>query len=134
METFTAVECFNGAFCSSVQWRNTGSVSRWQPPATPKRWTPLSTSTVSQETPPPKNKTPPHSAYTPLTILESPPPPGNSPDFKAGVMALASILKIQRHDDYLVMLKVGRTNAPTKFFHPALKHRVRILVFFYILQ
>lgn len=32
--------------------------------------------------------------------------PGNSPDFKAGVTALANILKIQRHDDYLVMLKV----------------------------
>lgn len=32
---------------------------------------------------------------------------GNSPDFKAGVTALANILKIQRHDDYLVMLKVG---------------------------
>lgn len=32
---------------------------------------------------------------------------GKSPDFKAGVMALSSMLKIQRHDDYLVMLKVG---------------------------
>ena len=28
----------------------------------------------------------------------------NNPDFKAGVMALAN-LQIQRHDDYLVMLK-----------------------------
>uniref|UniRef100_A0A4W6BYA0 RNA transcription, translation and transport factor protein n=1 Tax=Lates calcarifer TaxID=8187 RepID=A0A4W6BYA0_LATCA len=37
----------------------------------------------------------------PLVNLDS-----NSPDFKAGVMALANILKIQRHDDYLVMLKV----------------------------
>ncbi|XP_061909996.1 RNA transcription, translation and transport factor protein [Entelurus aequoreus] len=32
----------------------------------------------------------------------------DSPDFKAGVMALANILKIQRHDDYLVMLKAVR--------------------------
>ncbi|XP_068612469.1 RNA transcription, translation and transport factor protein [Brachionichthys hirsutus] len=32
----------------------------------------------------------------------------NSPDFKAGVTALANILKIQRHDDYLVMLKAIR--------------------------
>lgn len=31
----------------------------------------------------------------------------NNPDFKAGVMALANLLQIQRHDDYLVMLKVG---------------------------
>lgn len=30
----------------------------------------------------------------------------NNPDFKAGVMALANLLQIQRHDDYLVMLKV----------------------------
>ncbi|CAD7681775.1 unnamed protein product [Nyctereutes procyonoides] len=29
----------------------------------------------------------------------------NNPDFKAGVMALADLLQIQRHDDYLVMLK-----------------------------
>ncbi|CAJ0958367.1 unnamed protein product [Ranitomeya imitator] len=29
----------------------------------------------------------------------------NNPDFKAGVMALANLLQIQRHDDYLVMLK-----------------------------
>uniref|UniRef100_A0A8C5PE16 RNA transcription, translation and transport factor protein n=1 Tax=Leptobrachium leishanense TaxID=445787 RepID=A0A8C5PE16_9ANUR len=29
-----------------------------------------------------------------------------NPDFKAGVMALANLLQIQRHDDYLVMLKV----------------------------
>lgn len=35
------------------------------------------------------------------------PPAGNSPDFKAGITALANILKIQRHDDYLVMLKVS---------------------------
>uniref|UniRef100_A0A4W6C2A8 RNA transcription, translation and transport factor protein n=1 Tax=Lates calcarifer TaxID=8187 RepID=A0A4W6C2A8_LATCA len=39
----------------------------------------------------------------PLVNLDS-----NSPDFKAGVMALANILKIQRHDDYLVMLKAIR--------------------------
>ncbi|NXE29399.1 RTRAF protein, partial [Ardeotis kori] len=32
----------------------------------------------------------------------------NNPDFKAGVMALANLLQIQRHDDYLVMLKVKR--------------------------
>ncbi|KAI5610800.1 RNA transcription, translation and transport factor protein, partial [Silurus asotus] len=32
----------------------------------------------------------------------------NNPDFKAGVMALANLLKIQRHDDYLVMLKAIR--------------------------
>lgn len=31
-----------------------------------------------------------------------------NPDFKAGVMALANILKIQRHDDYLIMLKAIR--------------------------
>lgn len=34
-------------------------------------------------------------------------PLGNNPDFKAGVLALANLLKIQRHDDYLVMLKVS---------------------------
>lgn len=39
----------------------------------------------------------------PLVNLDS-----NSPDFKAGVTALANILKIQRHDDYLVMLKAIR--------------------------
>lgn len=39
----------------------------------------------------------------PLINLDS-----SSPDFKAGVMALANILKIQRHDDYLVMLKAIR--------------------------
>lgn len=33
----------------------------------------------------------------------------NNPDFKAGVMALANLLQIQRHDDYLVMLKVSFT-------------------------
>ncbi|KPP63573.1 UPF0568 protein C14orf166-like [Scleropages formosus] len=32
----------------------------------------------------------------------------NSPDFKAGVLALANLLQIQRHDDYLVMLKAIR--------------------------
>ncbi|XP_062863369.1 RNA transcription, translation and transport factor protein [Trichomycterus rosablanca] len=32
----------------------------------------------------------------------------NDPDFKAGVAALANLLKIQRHDDYLVMLKAIR--------------------------
>ncbi|XP_078191044.1 RNA transcription, translation and transport factor protein isoform X4 [Callithrix jacchus] len=31
----------------------------------------------------------------------------NNPDFKAGVMALANLLQIQRHDDYLVMLKIA---------------------------
>ncbi|XP_053330891.1 RNA transcription, translation and transport factor protein [Spea bombifrons] len=31
-----------------------------------------------------------------------------NPDFKAGVMALANILQIQRHDDYLVMLRAIR--------------------------
>lgn len=31
----------------------------------------------------------------------------NNPDFKAGVMALANLLQIQRHDDYLMMLKVS---------------------------
>uniref|UniRef100_A0A8C5PDY9 RNA transcription, translation and transport factor protein n=1 Tax=Leptobrachium leishanense TaxID=445787 RepID=A0A8C5PDY9_9ANUR len=31
-----------------------------------------------------------------------------NPDFKAGVMALANLLQIQRHDDYLVMLKAIR--------------------------
>ncbi|KAM9820754.1 RNA transcription, translation and transport factor protein [Neosynchiropus ocellatus] len=39
----------------------------------------------------------------PLVNLDS-----ESPDFKAGVMALANILKVQRHDDYLVMLKAIR--------------------------
>ncbi|XP_056450962.1 RNA transcription, translation and transport factor protein [Gadus chalcogrammus] len=39
----------------------------------------------------------------PLVNLDS-----SSPDFKAGVTALANILKIQRHDDYLVMLKAIR--------------------------
>ncbi|XP_004066610.1 RNA transcription, translation and transport factor protein [Oryzias latipes] len=42
-------------------------------------------------------------AVDPLLNLDS-----NSPDFKAGVTALANILKIQRHDDYLVMLKAIR--------------------------
>uniref|UniRef100_A0A8C1Y6H2 RNA transcription, translation and transport factor protein n=1 Tax=Cyprinus carpio TaxID=7962 RepID=A0A8C1Y6H2_CYPCA len=32
----------------------------------------------------------------------------NNPDFKAGVLGLANLLKIQRHDDYLVMLKAIR--------------------------
>lgn len=39
----------------------------------------------------------------PLVNLDS-----SNPDFKAGVMALANILKIQRHDDYLIMLKAIR--------------------------
>ncbi|XP_056287246.1 RNA transcription, translation and transport factor protein [Pseudoliparis swirei] len=39
----------------------------------------------------------------PLLNLDS-----SSPDFKAGVTALVNILKIQRHDDYLVMLKAIR--------------------------
>lgn len=42
-------------------------------------------------------------AVDPLVNLDS-----SSPDFKAGVTALANILKIQRHDDYLVMLKAIR--------------------------
>ncbi|XP_028677046.1 RNA transcription, translation and transport factor protein [Erpetoichthys calabaricus] len=32
----------------------------------------------------------------------------NNPDFKAGVLALANLLQIQRHDDYLIMLKAIR--------------------------
>ncbi|KAG9336718.1 hypothetical protein JZ751_003066 [Albula glossodonta] len=39
----------------------------------------------------------------PLINLDS-----NNPDFKAGVMALANLLQIQRHDDYLVVLKAIR--------------------------
>ncbi|KTF93155.1 hypothetical protein cypCar_00007485 [Cyprinus carpio] len=39
----------------------------------------------------------------PLINLDS-----NNPDFKAGVLGLANLLKIQRHDDYLVMLKAIR--------------------------
>ncbi|KAM3849226.1 RNA transcription, translation and transport factor protein [Diretmus argenteus] len=39
----------------------------------------------------------------PLVNLDS-----TSPDFKAGVTALSNILKIQRHDDYLIMLKAIR--------------------------
>lgn len=39
----------------------------------------------------------------PLINLDS-----NDPDFKAGVLALANLLKIQRHDDYLVLLKAIR--------------------------
>lgn len=42
-------------------------------------------------------------AVDPLVNLDS-----SSPEFKAGVTALANILKIQRHDDYLVMLKAIR--------------------------
>lgn len=42
------------------------------------------------------------------------PPPVNNPDFKAGVMALANLLKIQRHDDYLVMLKVRNEKFPNR--------------------
>ncbi|XP_028854258.1 RNA transcription, translation and transport factor protein [Denticeps clupeoides] len=45
----------------------------------------------------------PQKAADPLVNLDS-----NNPDFKAGVMALANLLKIQRHDDYLVMLKAIR--------------------------
>lgn len=40
----------------------------------------------------------------------------NNPDFKAGVMALANLLQIQRHDDYLVMLKVSFTVFRPPFF------------------
>uniref|UniRef100_A0A3B1K775 RNA transcription, translation and transport factor protein n=1 Tax=Astyanax mexicanus TaxID=7994 RepID=A0A3B1K775_ASTMX len=51
-----------------------------------------------------RNYTPASEATnTPLMNLDS-----NNPDFKAGVMALANLLKIQRHDDYLVMLKVSQ--------------------------
>ncbi|KAG9268944.1 RNA transcription, translation and transport factor protein [Astyanax mexicanus] len=51
-----------------------------------------------------RNYTPASEATnTPLMNLDS-----NNPDFKAGVMALANLLKIQRHDDYLVMLKAIR--------------------------
>lgn len=39
----------------------------------------------------------------PLINLDS-----SNPDFKAGVLALANLLKIQRHDDHLVMLKAIR--------------------------
>lgn len=49
---------------------------------------------------------------------------GNSPDFKAGVTALSNILKIQRHDDYLVMLKVGvrsHSLCVLAYFHFAFK-------------
>lgn len=49
--------------------------------------------------------------YTPFLNVA-----GNSPDFKAGVTALANILKIQRHDDYLVMLKVGVELCPWTYF------------------
>ncbi|CAJ1087005.1 RNA transcription%2C translation and transport factor protein [Xyrichtys novacula] len=42
-------------------------------------------------------------AADPLINLDS-----DSPEFKAGVTALSNILKIQRHDDYLVMLKAIR--------------------------
>lgn len=44
----------------------------------------------------------------------------NNPDFKAGVMALANLLQIQRHDDYLVMLKVSSTAfRPFSFLFPS---------------
>lgn len=39
----------------------------------------------------------------PLINLDS-----DNPDFKAGVLALANLLKIQRHDDSLIMLKAIR--------------------------
>uniref|UniRef100_A0A3P8YJC8 RNA transcription, translation and transport factor protein n=1 Tax=Esox lucius TaxID=8010 RepID=A0A3P8YJC8_ESOLU len=48
----------------------------------------------------------------PLIHLDS-----SNPDFKAGVMGLANLLKIQRHDDYLVMLKV-RGMKPTTVLQP----------------
>lgn len=41
----------------------------------------------------------------------------NNPDFKAGVMALANLLQIQRHDDYLVMLKVSLLMSYSTSFH-----------------
>ncbi|XP_030637904.1 RNA transcription, translation and transport factor protein [Chanos chanos] len=42
-------------------------------------------------------------AADPLINLDT-----DNPDFKAGVTALANLLKIQRHDNYLVMLKAIR--------------------------
>ncbi|KAL2098505.1 hypothetical protein ACEWY4_004985 [Coilia grayii] len=44
-----------------------------------------------------------HKPTDPLVNLDI-----NNPDFKAGVTALANLLQIQRHDDYLVMLKAIR--------------------------
>uniref|UniRef100_A0AAZ3Q601 RNA transcription, translation and transport factor protein n=1 Tax=Oncorhynchus tshawytscha TaxID=74940 RepID=A0AAZ3Q601_ONCTS len=49
---------------------------------------------------PPATATKAEKPSDPLIHLDS-----NNPDFKAGVMGLANMLKIQRHDDYLVMLK-----------------------------
>uniref|UniRef100_A0A4W5RRN0 RNA transcription, translation and transport factor protein n=1 Tax=Hucho hucho TaxID=62062 RepID=A0A4W5RRN0_9TELE len=50
---------------------------------------------------PPATATETEKPSDPLIHLDS-----SNPDFKAGVLGLASLLKIQRHDDYLVMLKV----------------------------
>uniref|UniRef100_A0A8C8FQF5 RNA transcription, translation and transport factor protein n=1 Tax=Oncorhynchus tshawytscha TaxID=74940 RepID=A0A8C8FQF5_ONCTS len=52
---------------------------------------------------PPATATKAEKPSDPLIHLDS-----NNPDFKAGVMGLANMLKIQRHDDYLVMLKAIR--------------------------
>uniref|UniRef100_A0A4W5RRU4 RNA transcription, translation and transport factor protein n=1 Tax=Hucho hucho TaxID=62062 RepID=A0A4W5RRU4_9TELE len=52
---------------------------------------------------PPATATETEKPSDPLIHLDS-----SNPDFKAGVLGLASLLKIQRHDDYLVMLKAIR--------------------------
>ncbi|XP_055719842.1 RNA transcription, translation and transport factor protein-like isoform X1 [Salvelinus fontinalis] len=52
---------------------------------------------------PPATTTEAEKPSDPLIHLDS-----SNPDFKAGVLGLASLLKIQRHDDYLVMLKAIR--------------------------
>ncbi|KAM9432169.1 RNA transcription, translation and transport factor protein-like isoform 1-T1 [Salvelinus alpinus] len=52
---------------------------------------------------PPATATEAEKPSDPLIHLDS-----SNPDFKAGVLGLASLLKIQRHDDYLVMLKAIR--------------------------
>ncbi|KAK2104200.1 hypothetical protein P7K49_018056 [Saguinus oedipus] len=51
----------------------------------------------------------------------------NNPDFKAGVMALANLLQIQRHDDYLTIMLI----ALEQFYsdHVSFNHKaIRILV------
>lgn len=92
------------SFSCFVQSKSIRTARRLPHPVTVIRpWILWSTSTVSVT---------PSTSY--LTVLAychvsvfSESPLGNSPDFKAGVTALANILKIQRHDDYLVMLKVS---------------------------
>ena len=95
-----------GVFCVFPQWTNIRAVSRWQLPAA-KQLTLSSTLTVS------KTLCSSASSCTLTTLFQVEYYitshlcfAVNSPDFKAGVMALANLLKIQRHDDYLVMLKV----------------------------